>query len=209
MTTSTYQVWGWGRADSDEPKQAELEQLAPLVRDHLGLPVQGPEQPAPLADLPADRVSTRLPAALAGIASSAPLDRAAHSIGRSYRDIVRGVRGRLDHVVDVVLRPTDESQIAAALDWCGGARVAVIPYSGGSSVVGGVEPRMAVEWSGVVSLDRGAMPAVAEAGAGPAPTPAWSPARLTTAPGRADRRRHRHRWPRAHTPANATVECRR
>ena len=135
MTMSTYQLWGWGRSEGDEPKQAELEQLAPLVRDHLGLPLQGPEQPAPLAELPADRVSTRLPAPLTGIASSAPVDRAAHSIGRSYRDIVRGIRGRLDAVVDCVLRPTDESQIAAVLDWCSDARVAATKIKPGGYLV--------------------------------------------------------------------------
>jgi len=162
MTTSTYQVWGWGRADSDEPERAALEQLAPLVRDHLGLPVQAPERPAPLAELATDRVASRLPPELAAIASSAPLDRAAHSIGRSYRDVVRGIRGQLDVVVDCVLRPTAEAQVEAALDWCAGARVAVIPYSGGTSVVGGVEPRVGDEWSGVVSLDLGAMSGVAE-----------------------------------------------
>jgi alkyldihydroxyacetonephosphate synthase len=162
MTTSTYPVWGWGRADSDEPKQAELEALAPLVRDHLGLPVQVPEQPAPLAALPADRVSARLPASLSALASAAPLDRAAHSIGRSYRDVIRGIRGRLDDVVDCVLRPTGESHIAAVLDWCAGAGVAVIPYSGGTSVVGGVEPRLGDGWSGVVSLDLAAMTGVVE-----------------------------------------------
>ena len=166
MTTSTYQVWGWGRADSDEPRRAGLEQLAPLVRDHLGLPVQAPAQPAPLAALPADRVASRLSPQLAAIASSAPLDRAAHSIGRSYRDVVRGIRGQLDAVVDCVLRPADEAQVAAALDWCAGARVAVIPYSGGTSVVGGVEPRVGDEWSGVVSLDLGAISGVVEVDGG-------------------------------------------
>ena len=159
---STYQVWGWGRAERDAPKRDELERLAPLVRDHLGVPVQEPEQPAPIADLPPDRVSSRLPASLTGIASSAPLDRAAHSIGRSYRDIIRGVRGRLDDVVDCVLRPTDETQIAAALDWCSQAGVALIPYSGGTSVVGGVEPRVGDTWTGVVSLDLGALTGVVE-----------------------------------------------
>src|SRR3954470_18029161 len=162
MTTSTYQVWGWGRAETDEPKAAELEQLAPLVRDHLGLPVQAPERPGPLGELPDDRVSTRLPAELGAITSSAPRDRAAHSIGRSYRDIVRGIRGQLDDVVDCVLRPTSEAHVAAVLDWCAGKRVAVIPYSGGTSVVGGVEPRVGDGWSGVVSLDLGAMSGVSE-----------------------------------------------
>ena len=163
MTTSTYAVWGWGRSDADAPTRDDLEKLAPLLGEHLGLPVLPPEEPAALRELPADRVSSRLPPALAAIASTAPLDRAAHSLGRSYRDIIRAVRGRLDHVVDCVLRPTNESDIIAALDWCTGARVAVIPYSGGTSVVGGIEPRFADgDWSGVVSLDVGRLSGVAE-----------------------------------------------
>ena len=36
----------------------------------------------------------------------------------------------------------DESDVAALLDWCSDARVAAIPYGGGSSVVGGVEARV-------------------------------------------------------------------
>ena len=162
MTTSTYPVWGWGRNESDAPTTSDLEQLAPLVRDHLGLPVQPPEQPAPLAELPEDRVGGRLPDALAAMASFSPVDRAAHSIGRSYRDIVRGIRGRFDHVVDCVLRPTTEADVAAVLDWCSDAHVAVIPYSGGTSVVGGVEPRVDAAWGGVVSLDVSRLAGVAE-----------------------------------------------
>jgi alkyldihydroxyacetonephosphate synthase len=153
MRTSTYQVWGWGRTEGAAPTRAELDQLAPLVRDHLRLPVQPPEEPAPLAELPDDRVGPRLPAGLAAMASSSPVDRAAHSIGRSYRDIVRGIRGRIDPAVDCVLRPATEDDVTAVLDWCSGAGVAVIPYSGGTSVVGGVEPRLDATWTGVVSLD--------------------------------------------------------
>ena len=163
MTTSTYAVWGWGRSDDDAPKRADLEQLAPLLRDHLGLPVLSPEEPAPLAQLRDDRVSGRLPAGLAPLASGSPIDRAAHSLGRSYRDIIRGLRGRLDHVVDCVLRPASEADVVAVLDWCSSERVAVIPYSGGTSVVGGVEPRLVAEdWSGVISLDLSRMSGVAE-----------------------------------------------
>ena len=163
MTTSTYAVWGWGRSSDDAPKRADLEKLAPLLQEHLGLPVSAPEEPAPLAALPDDRVSSRLPSALATFASGSPVDRAAHSLGRSYRDIIRGIRGRLDHVVDCVLRPTSEADVVAVLDWCSSERVAVIPYSGGTSVVGGVEPRLSAdEWSGVVSLDLSDISGVAE-----------------------------------------------
>ena len=61
MTTSTYAVWGWGRSEADAPKRADLEQLAPLLHDHLGMPVLAPEEPARLAELPDDRVSGSLP----------------------------------------------------------------------------------------------------------------------------------------------------
>src|SRR5439155_12675200 len=72
---------------------------------------------------------------------------------RSYRDLVRGIRGQLPTPPDVVLRPSDEADVGAVLDWCTSNRVAVVPYSGGTSVVGGVEPAVGDAWSGVVSLD--------------------------------------------------------
>ncbi|MBV9485346.1 MAG: FAD-binding oxidoreductase, partial [Frankiaceae bacterium] len=152
---STYPVWGWGRSEGDEPRAADLEALVPLVSGHLGIPLSPPETPAALPELPPDRVSGRLPAGLRALASAAPLDRAIHSVGRSYRDVVRGIRGELDHVPDVVLRPTTDDEITAVLGWCSDERVAVIPFGGGTSVVGGVEPDVGDDYSGAVSLDLG------------------------------------------------------
>ncbi len=162
MTLPTYPVWGWGRDDADAPVLADLSAVAPLFADHLGFPMQTPETPARLPELPADRVSARLPRSLAPIASVDPLDRARHSIGRSYRDVVRGIRAELPHVPDAVLRPGGESEIVAVLDWASGARVAVVPYSGGTSVVGGVEPAVGGGWTGVVCLDLERVAGVAE-----------------------------------------------
>ena len=99
---------------------------------------------------------------LADLAADDPLDRARHSIGRSYRDLVRGIRGRLDHVPDLVMRPRSEAEVVALLDWAGDAQVAVIPYGGGTSVVGGVEPAVDASYAGVVSLDLTAMTGVVE-----------------------------------------------
>jgi alkyldihydroxyacetonephosphate synthase len=124
MTTG-YPVWGWARNADDAPTSASLRDLVPLVREHLGLPVTDPETPADLPTLPPDRVSARLPRTLLDIANDDPFDRARHSLGRSYRDVVRGIRGQLDHVVDLVLRPRSEDDVVAALDWCADAGVAV------------------------------------------------------------------------------------
>jgi alkyldihydroxyacetonephosphate synthase len=150
---STYPVWGWGLSVDEAPRSADLAALVPLVADQLGVEVAAPETPTGLPALPPDRVSSRLPASLATLASAQPLDRARHGLGRSYRDVIRGIRGRLDHVPDAVVRPTSEAEVMATLDWCSAASVAVVPFGGGTSVVGGVEPDVGGDWSGVVSLD--------------------------------------------------------
>src|SRR3954469_25047234 len=162
MSMSTYPVWGWSPNPSDEPQRGDLEALAPVVAEHLGLPVQFPESPAPLPQLRADSVRSRLPASLADLASADDLGRARPALGRSYRDIVRGIRGELSHVPDVVVRPRDEADVVAVLDWCSDARVAVVPYAGGTSVVGGVEPVVGADYTGVLSLDLALLAGVQE-----------------------------------------------
>jgi len=41
----------------------------------------------------------------------------------------------------------------ALLEWASSSRIAVIPYGGGSSVVGGIEPDVGPDWRGTLSLD--------------------------------------------------------
>ena len=159
MTASTYPVWGWGGPDQ-EPDPAALEALAPVAQALLGFDLQAPERPARLRPLPAPRLAA--PARLAAIASQEPLDRARHGLGRAYCDLVRGVRGRINHPPDLVLRPRTEVEVAAVLDWAVQAQVAVVPFGGGTSVVGGVEPAVGDRFGGVVALDLGALAGVAE-----------------------------------------------
>ncbi|HVE74523.1 MAG TPA: FAD-binding oxidoreductase [Mycobacteriales bacterium] len=146
---TTYPVWGWG-VGGTRPTTAELEALGPVLAHTTGLPVQVPEQPAPLPQLSSSLHRATLPPSLRALASEEPADRARHSFGRSYCDVVRGIRGQLDSVPDLVLRPAGEAEVAAVLDWAGDAGVAVVPFGGGTSVVGGVEP---VGLDSAVSLD--------------------------------------------------------
>jgi alkyldihydroxyacetonephosphate synthase len=155
--SSTYAVWGWGTPDR-EPTAEVLEAAAPEVLRLLGFPAQAPEEPAPLQELPPARIE--LPDTLSNLASTEPVDRARHGVGRSYRDVVRGIRGQLDHVPDVVVRPRAQIDVVRLLDWADDARVAVIPFGGGTSVVGGVEPIVGDAYTGVVSLDMAGMSGV-------------------------------------------------
>ena len=65
-----------------------------------------------------------------------------HALGKSYRDVVRGFRGEFENPPDLVAFPRDESEIETVLSWAEAEGAAVIPFGGGTSVVGGVEPRL-------------------------------------------------------------------
>jgi alkyldihydroxyacetonephosphate synthase len=155
---SSYAVWGWGGPD-DEPRAADLAALAPVLERTSGVVPRPPRVPAPLPELPPSRRRPGLPGPLAALASDDPLDRYRHGVGRSYRDLVRVLEGRLPHVPDLVLRPRTEADVTAVLDWATPAGVPVVPFGGGTSVVGGVEP---VGLDAAVSLDLSGLSGLAE-----------------------------------------------
>jgi alkyldihydroxyacetonephosphate synthase len=78
-------------------------------------------------------------------------ERVLHSLGKAYRDVVRGFYGRFENPPDLVAFPRDESEIEAVLSWAEAEGAAVIPFGGGTSVCGGVEARVGER--AVVSLD--------------------------------------------------------
>ncbi|MBN9507613.1 MAG: FAD-binding oxidoreductase, partial [Alphaproteobacteria bacterium] len=81
-----------------------------------------------------------------------PYHRAAHAFGKSYQDTVLGMLGDYASAPDVVAYPADEAQVRAVMDWAGGAGAALVPFGGGSSVVGGVT-LMAARERPLVTLD--------------------------------------------------------
>lgn len=152
--------WGWG-VDEARLGPQDRDQLLALLGDRFGLDGEVLEPP-PVTALPLPRPRVSPPTALAELASAGAEDRAGHALGKAYRDVVRALRGEIDHPPDLVLRPQREADVAAVLDWCSGAGIAVVPYGGGSSVVGGVEPDVGDGYAGVVSVDLGALDQVLE-----------------------------------------------
>jgi alkyldihydroxyacetonephosphate synthase len=157
--------WGWG--DPAHPPVLPAHALGFLRRDY-GIEPAPPRPPVALSsvELPA----SQLPAALGDQARSL-LGRAGfrddhaarveHAAGRGYPDLVRLREGRPAGAPDAVLYPTSHDQLRALLELCEQASVAVVPFGGGTSVVGGVEP-LRGEHRSVVALDLGRMGAVVE-----------------------------------------------
>src|SRR6476620_1168962 len=148
--------WGWGFEDAAF-STADARAAAPGLVGLLGFGETEPEEAVPFdpSALPARRVAS--PPHLDGICTADPAIRAAHARGQSYLDTVHGLRGRYEHVPDVVARPRDTREIEDVLEWAGAANAAVIPYGGGTSVVGGVEPRVPDRFDGAVTIDLGAI----------------------------------------------------
>ncbi|MFD8390789.1 FAD-binding oxidoreductase [Streptomyces sp. NPDC059680] len=155
-TSRTRSWWGWGYVDA-HPDDAECAAMGALLPGTLARPLPIPR----IADLPIGRPAATPPPSLAHLVTDDPQARAAHAMGKAYRDVIRALRGRPGRIPDLVARPADDQDVADLLDWAGEHGVAVIPFGGGSSVVGGVEYRGDTHHA-VLSLDLTSMDRVLE-----------------------------------------------
>jgi alkyldihydroxyacetonephosphate synthase len=83
-------------------------------------------------------------------------DRLRHATGCGFADLARLRNGALAAAPDAVLMPADAEALRRVIAACAAGGVAIVPFGGGTSVVGGVEP-LRGEHGRVVSLDLGAL----------------------------------------------------
>ena len=76
--------------------------------------------------------------------------------GKSYLDLLAQRAGDCADAPDAVVAPADHEQVLAVLQACNEAGVAVVPFGGGTSVVGGLEP-LRGPFEALISLDLGRM----------------------------------------------------
>jgi alkyldihydroxyacetonephosphate synthase len=157
----TRSLWAWGDRERfpDETARAALGQMARAL-----VPTA---QPAPRTLPPDEPVvptpAVAVPSTLADVASQSPLDRAARARGRGFLDLVAGFAGDFAGAPDIVARPRDAAEVARVLAECDVRGWAVVPFGGGTSVVGGVDAAAARgDREAVVSLDLEAIAGVRE-----------------------------------------------
>ncbi len=153
--------WGWGYEDQ-QPGAEQLRASMAELQAGLGIELSEPAQPVPLERALIAPPRVAIPSELGAICDDSAHARASHALGKSYCDVVEGFRGRFEHAPDFVVRAGSEEDVERVLEWCAGANVAVIPYGGGTSVVGGVTPDVGASYDGAVSLDLGALARVLE-----------------------------------------------
>jgi alkyldihydroxyacetonephosphate synthase len=145
----------WG-----DPREAKplSEGIRSLLKQALGV------TDSPVAELDADQVKLRLSLlandhreALAAIVGPdycrvGDRDRLLHAGGKSTLDLLRRNESGVQEAPDAVLLPGTDDEVAALLRYCSQHGIAVVPFGGGTSVVGGLDPIRA-EFGAVVSLD--------------------------------------------------------
>jgi len=141
--------WGWGYEDQ-VPSKKELVAAGKGIRERFGFG-QEPEEPVALEDVELRKPRLKVPGAFGDLFTDEHYERVAHALGKAYRDVVRGFRGEFENPPDLVAFPRDESEIEVVLEWCEAEGAAVVPFGGGTSVVGGVEARLGDR--PVVSMD--------------------------------------------------------
>ncbi len=131
-------LWGWGWADRF-PDDDARRGLAARAGAILGIAPPALRAPPTLETIRIPEPALAPPPALAPFCSAARLDRAMHTHGKSYRDLVRAFTGDFAGAPDFVAYPRDEADVGAVLAFCVAEHVAVVPFGGGTSVVGGIE----------------------------------------------------------------------
>ena len=149
MTERRLKHWGWGYEDQ-APTATQLREAAEGIRQRFGFGGEVKE-PVPLEEVELRKARLKRPSGFGDLFSDDKYERVLHSLGKAYRDVVRGFYGKFENPPDLVAFPRDESEIEAVLSWAEAEGAAVVPFGGGTSVVGGVEPRLGER--AVVSLD--------------------------------------------------------
>jgi alkyldihydroxyacetonephosphate synthase len=157
----TPSFWGWG-FDERFPDAAALASLSSRVAAALGVDAPAPRPLPRLANAALPDARVGVPRELSAFCAGDRETRARHAYGRSYRDQVRGFAGDFRGAPDLVALPRSEDDVARVLEWASRENVAVIPFGGGTSVTGGVEPEVGRGYAASLSLDVRGLAAVPE-----------------------------------------------
>ena len=151
MAQRRLKLIGWGYEDQQMTADETAMVMQRLI-ERYGPDLDRRKTPAE-DQIELHRPRLEVPAALAAFTGAGKRDRLMHTYGKAYPDNVRAFERNFAHAPDLVAYVRGEADIDAVFDWAAGANVAVIPFGGGTSVVGGVEPDVGAGYNGSLSLD--------------------------------------------------------
>src|SRR5262245_39703391 len=173
--------WGWGDPSisfdiSDKPN------LWPFIRNTLGLTDE--TRAAPVSRdkivLPVPTLQKEFTAAVRRVLAEDQVstdddERLLHAYGKSFPDIFRARNGIFRRLPDMIILPRSHEDVVAVIQVASAHGVAIIPFGGGTNIVGCLEvtepkTRMVVsldlrEMNRLLSIDKVSLTATIQAGA--------------------------------------------
>ncbi len=153
--------WGWGY-EGHGLSSRDSEMLLSTLAKEFSIRGSGDGGAPPVDEISLPKPRLDPPPSLASMCTQEPYERILHSFGQSQPDSIRIFARDFDHAPDVVAYPRKEADVVAMLEWAGEAGAALVPFGGGSSVVGGVTPDSGDSFAGTVTLDMSRMNRVLE-----------------------------------------------
>lgn len=139
MSVARLKHFGWGREGEGLSAEEEAFVMA-RMEARFGTALKESACAPRLEDIRLEPPRVAAPSSLP-FCTSEHYDRVAHTYGKSYPELARGLARDYASAPDVVAYPRNETDVEALLDWAGGVDATVTPFGGGSSVCGGVEPK--------------------------------------------------------------------
>jgi len=139
MSAARPKHFGWGREGEGLTAEEEAFVIA-RAEARFGTALKESASAPHLERIKLEAPNVTAPASLP-FCTSEHYDRVAHTYGKSYPELARGLACDYASAPDVVAYPRNEGDVKAVLDWAGSADATVTPFGGGSSVCGGVEPK--------------------------------------------------------------------
>jgi len=147
---SKRKFWGWGY-DDYEVDPNTVVQFKEMMKMAFGMKEFRKITPPSLNDIQLRSPRFNLPDRFQGYCTTDKFDRASHTYGKSYRDVWRGMHGHFNNPPDYIAYPTTEDHIIDLMAYATAEGIDLIPFGGGSSVCGGVEPD--AQSKGVITID--------------------------------------------------------
>lgn len=147
----------WSRWGDPAKARPVSDELRGLVEAFLGPVVERPSVELAEVELAPVALSDEHLAALGALVEREHVHtghewRVRRTRGKSTPDLLRIRAGDGADAPDAVVRPCSHDEVAAVVAWASEHRVAVVPFGGGTSVVGGLAARRD-GYAGVVALD--------------------------------------------------------
>ena len=145
--------WGWGYEDDPETPRYLIDNMEHYFSKFFGVSEFNTLSLPALDSIQIRKPRIGIPEKFKAFCTDRHEERVRHALGRSPIDYVKIFNGEYENPPDMVAYVRSEQDIMDLMDWAVGSNAAIIPFGGGTSVNGGIEPCVGDKYDAAITLD--------------------------------------------------------